>query len=73
MGDTIVNRVAESSLITFDLLDLYQIGDRQAIDLSQWLHKGLVLKENEFRAHLEAHDWSTYKDCLLYTSDAADE
>ena len=65
MGDTIVNRVAESSLITFDLLDLYQIGDRQAIDLSQWLYKGLVLKENEFRAHLEAHDWSTYKDQFI--------
>ena len=65
MADTIVNRVAESALITFDLEDLYQIGDRKSIDLSQWLYEGLILKEKEFRAHLKAHDWSTYQDQFI--------
>lgn len=60
--DVIVNRVAESALITFDLEKLYQIGQRQSIDLSQWLYEGLILKEKDFRAQLNAHDWSVYQD-----------
>ena len=65
MADTIVNRVAASTLITFDLEKLYQIGTRQSIDLSQWLHQGLLLKEKEFRALLKAHDWSVYRDQFI--------
>ena len=60
--DPIVNRVAESALITFDLEKFYQIGQRQSIDLSQWLYEGLILKEKDFRAQLNAHDWSVYQD-----------
>ena len=65
MADTIVNRVAASALITFDLEKLYQIGSRQSIDLSQWLEQGLMLKEKEFRAQLKAHDWSIYRDKFI--------
>ena len=65
MADTIVNRVAASALITFDLEKLYQIGTRQSIDLSQWQHQGLLLKEKEFRALLKAHDWSVYRDQFI--------
>jgi hypothetical protein len=57
--------VAASALITFDLEKLYQIGTRQSIDLSQWLHQGLLLKEKEFRALLKAHDWSVYRDQFI--------
>ena len=71
--DAIVNRVAESALITFDLEKLYQIGQRQSIDLSQWLDEGLILKEKDFRAQLNAHDWSVYQDqfVALYCSTEA--
>ena len=65
MADTIVNRVAASTLITFDLEKLYQIGSRQSIDLSQWLDQGLLLKEKEFRAQLKAHDWTIYRDKFI--------
>ena len=65
MADTIVNRIAESALITFDLEDLYQIGERKSIDLSQWLYEGLILKEKEYRAHLNAHEWSSYQDQFI--------
>ena len=73
MADTIVNRVAESALITFDLEDLYQFGDRKSIDLSQWLCEGLMLKEKEFRVQLKDHDWSIYQDqfIALYCSTEA--
>ncbi len=71
--DAIVNRIAESALITFDLEKLYQIGQRQSIDLSQWLYEGLILKEKDFRAQLNAHDWSVYQDqfVALYCSTEA--
>lgn len=71
--DAIVNRVAKSGLITFDLEKLYQIGQRQSIDLSQWLYEGLILKEKDFRAQLNAHDWSVYQDqfVALYCSTEA--
>ena len=65
MADTIVNRVAASALITFDLEKLYKIGTRQTIDLSQWLDQDLLLKEKEFRAQLKAHDWGIYKDQFI--------
>ncbi|MDG1940973.1 MAG: DUF2480 family protein [Flavobacteriaceae bacterium] len=71
--DAIVNRVAESALITFDLEKLYQIGQRQSIDLSQWLYEGLILKEKDFRAQLNVHDWGVYQDqfVALYCSTEA--
>ena len=62
MEEPIVNRVAQSSLKVFDLEDLYVSGTRSSIDLSQWLHEGLILREKEFRAALKEVDWSTYKD-----------
>ena len=61
MADTIFNRVAESKLITFDLEKLYQIGDRIPIDLSQWLDKGIILREKEFRFKLKQHNWKAYR------------
>ena len=61
MADTIFNRVAESKLITFDLEKLYHIGDRITIDLSQWLDKGIILREKEFRLKLKQHNWKAYR------------
>lgn len=62
MEESIVNRVAQSSLKVFDLEDLYVPGARTIIDLSQWLYEGLILREKEFRAALNEVDWSIYKD-----------
>ena len=62
MGDEIVNRVAQSVLITFDLEDLYATGPRIQIDLSQWLEQGFILREKEFRTAVKSHDWSMYQD-----------
>ena len=45
MKDEIINRVAQSQLITFDLQEYYPQGDRVFFDISKWLHEGLVLKE----------------------------
>ncbi len=58
----IVNRVAKSKIRTIDLEKCYPKGKRIALDISQWLYKGFVVKEKEFRAALKEHDWSNYKD-----------
>ena len=50
MAHEIVNRVAKSSLVTFDLEEHYPEGKRVALDLSPWLEHGFILREKEFSA-----------------------
>ncbi|PTX64041.1 uncharacterized protein DUF2480 [Kordia periserrulae] len=61
MADEIINRVAQSKLVTFDLEDYYPAGERVQFDISQWLLEGLILREKEFRNHVATHDWSQYQ------------
>ena len=60
--EEIINKVANSSLEVFDLEDYYPKGNRTQIDISQWFLEGFLLKEKDFRAHLQEHDWSQYQD-----------
>lgn len=57
----IVNRVAKSKIQTFDLEKIYPDGERVALDISQWLYKGFVVKEKEFRESLKKHNWEQYQ------------
>ena len=59
--EEIVNKVANSTLEVFDLEDYYPEGIRSQIDISLWLLEGLLLKEKDFRLHLQQHDWSKYQ------------
>ena len=61
MAKEIINRVAQSKLVTIDLEDFYPPGERVVIDLKDWLFEGLVLREKDFRAAVKAHDWSVYE------------
>jgi len=60
MEEQIINRVANSKLVTFNLEDIYPEGKRVSIDISQWLLEGIVLREKEFRKEVKEHDWSQY-------------
>ena len=62
MEEEIVNKVAASGLITFNLEDIYPAGERVVYDLKDNLFMGLILKEKEFRQFLKENDWSIYKD-----------
>ncbi|WP_010177871.1 DUF2480 family protein [Aquimarina agarilytica] len=71
--DEIINRVANSKLVTIDLEDWYQEGVRTVFDIKDWLFEGLLLREKDFRAQVGAHDWSQYQDhfiALTCSSDA---
>lgn len=73
MADEIINRVVNSKLITIDLEDYYPKGERVIFDLKDWLFEEIVLKEKEFRAHVEQHNWSQYQDkyvAITCSSDA---
>ncbi|WP_437371485.1 DUF2480 family protein [Maribacter litoralis] len=65
MQDEIINKVAQSKLITFNLEDYYPKGERMVLDIKDWLYEGFILKEKEFRAFVEEHDWSQYKDAYV--------
>ena len=73
MADEIVNRVAKSPLVTFDLEEYYPEGERKTLDLSQWLEDGFILREKQFRAALNDFDFSSFKETYvaLYCSSEA--
>lgn len=63
--EDIVNKIANSALKVFDLEDYYPEGKRAQIDISHWLIEGFLLKEKDFRAALEAHNWPQYQDAWV--------
>ncbi|AUC16754.1 hypothetical protein BTO06_17100 [Tenacibaculum sp. SZ-18] len=65
MAEEIINRVANSKLVTIDLEDFYPSGRRVKFDISEWLFEGLLLKEKDFRQQVKDHDWSQYKDSYV--------
>src|SRR4030095_3810754 len=72
MADTIVNKVAESGLITIDLEDYYPKEEIAVFDLKPYLFMELILKEKEFRASLQAVDWTQYKEKIVAVTCTAD-
>jgi len=65
MAGEIINRVANSKLVTIDLEDFYPNGKRIPFDISNWLLEGIVLREKDFRAEANQHDWEQYKDAYI--------
>jgi len=61
MEDEIQNRVATSGLITIDLEEFYDTGERVIYDIKQNLVEELLLKEKDFRLFIKEKDWSLYK------------
>ncbi len=58
----IINRVANSGLVTLDLADYYHSGERVVYDLRDNLFQELILREKDFRQFLKEHDWTLYKE-----------
>ena len=73
MSESIVNRVANSALITLDLEEYYHTGERILYDIRQNLFQDLILKEKDFRAFVKEHNWQQYDGknvALTCTTDA---
>lgn len=70
--ENIVNKVAQSGLISFDLAELYPAGDRVVYDIKDNLFHGLILREKDFRDFVKQHDWARYKDKHVAITCSAD-
>ena len=72
MSDEIVNKIAQSQLITLDLETWYPAEEIMLFDLKPHLFMELILKEKEFRAALQNHDWSVYQNKAVAVTCTAD-
>jgi hypothetical protein len=62
MEQEIVNKVANSGLITIDLEELVDKRERVALDIKDQLFQGLLLREKDFRNFIAEHNWEQYRD-----------
>ena len=65
MSDTIINKVALSPLLSLDLEEYYPKEPVVLFDLKPHLFMELILKEKDFRAALQNHDWTQYQDKIV--------
>jgi len=72
MSDVIINKVAESGLISLDLEEYYPKGEIVVFDLKDYLFMGLILKEKDYRAALLTTDWEKYRDKYVAITCSAD-
>ncbi|MDZ7612478.1 MAG: DUF2480 family protein [Flavobacteriaceae bacterium] len=73
MPDEIINKVANSKLVSLDLEDYYPKGERVLIDIKKWLFQEQVLIEKDYRSRLKEQDWTTYQEKyvgIICSSDA---
>src|SRR5690349_10231228 len=61
----IINKVANSGLITIDLEDFYPRQHVAEIDIKDFLFEGIILKEKDFRKSLDEIDWTAFKDQII--------
>ena len=72
MDDVIINRVANSGLLTVDLEEFLPKDEIAVFDLKDYLFRGLILREKDFREALKNFDWETLKDKYVAITCSAD-
>ena len=73
MEKVLVNKVANSSLITINLENYFPENPIASFDIKDFLFHGLILKEKDFRTALKELDWSQYDNvhlCVHCSTDA---
>ncbi len=68
----LVNRVAESGLITLNLEDFFPKEEVAMFDIKNYLFMELILKEKDFREACKNHDWTQYEGKHLVVDCTAD-
>ena len=59
--ENIVNKVAQSGLVTLDPADFHPAGERVIYDIAPNLFQGLILREKDFREFVKNNDWAQYQ------------
>lgn len=65
MSEPIINKVAESGLISIDLAQYFPSNEIVVFDIKPYLFMELILKEKDFRTSLSTIDWSSYQDKIV--------
>lgn len=68
----IINKVAQSGIITIDLEEFYPKGERVLLDIKDQLFQGLILREKDFREFVKNEDWSKYSNKYVAITCTAD-
>ena len=72
MSDSLINKVAESGLISIDLASFLPNNPLVIFDIKPYLFIELILKEKDFRASLAEIDWMEYQDKIVGIHCSAD-
>jgi hypothetical protein len=56
----LINKVAQSGIITLDLEQFLPERKVEGLDISQFLFRGLLLKEKDFRTAVKEFDWTVF-------------
>ncbi|WP_224997482.1 DUF2480 family protein [Cesiribacter sp. SM1] len=70
--EPIINRVAQSSLVSIDLEQYYPEGERVLLDIRDVLFQGLILREKDFRQWVKEQDWQQYEGKYVAVTCSAD-
>ena len=73
MSEILVNKIAESGLITLKPEEWIPDQSLAEFDLKDYLFMGMILKEKDFRDSMKNHDWTQYKGkvvCVFCSADA---
>ncbi len=70
--EPIINKVESSGLMTLDLENYLPKGEVLLFDMKPFLFMELILKEKDFRAAMQTHDWSVYADKNVAITCSAD-
>lgn len=65
MEEAIINKVAQSGLVTLDLEKFYPEDEIKVFDLKDYLFMELILKEKDYREALKNADWSVYESKIV--------
>ena len=71
-GELIVNKVEASGLMTLNLEDFYPKETLKVFDLKEYLFRGLIIKEKEFREALKNTNWNEYENSGVAVTCTAD-
>lgn len=71
-GEMIVNRVEASGLITVNLEDFYPKETIKIFDIKDYLFRGLIIKEKEFREALKNTNWNEYENANVAVTCSTD-
>ncbi|MBX3256581.1 MAG: DUF2480 family protein [Chitinophagaceae bacterium] len=71
-NNVIVNKVAESGIVTINLEDFYPKQEIVVFDMKNYLFREMILKEKDFRETLKTTDWQQYRHKTIALTNTAD-